>query len=256
MNAPVKAPASDREVTANHNGAPPSAYEAHRVNIEDLYLEAKNWCDGEPIATQAQANEVSRLLGLIRQAEKAADDSRRAEVKPFDDAKAEVQDRYNLLIGATKAVKGKTVLATEACKAALAPFLRAQEEAHQRQAAESRRAAEEAAQLAAAAARSASPDDLEAREQTEDLVTLARQAERAARKAENTGARADGLERAVTLRSYWSAEIEDLGVAARHYWQASPDAIRELIHRLATADVQAGRRNIPGIRTVEERRPV
>ena len=48
------------------------------------------------------------------------------ENEPFD-LKAEVQARYAPLIGNTKAVKGKTVLAADACKAALAPWLMAVE---------------------------------------------------------------------------------------------------------------------------------
>lgn len=254
MNAPVAL--TEPVAGIGHNGAPLSPYEAHRVNIEDLYLEAKNWCDGEPITTQAQANDVSKLLGLIRQAEKAADDSRKAEIKPHQDAAAEVQDRYNLLIGNTRAVKGKTLLAADACKAALAPFLRAQEDRQRREAAEARERAEEATRAAASAARAAAPDDLEARERAEDLVTLAHNAEREARQAEKAAPRAEGLDRAVSLRSYWSAEIEDLSAAAKHYWATNPDAIRDLVQRLATADVQAGKRQIPGVRAVEERRPV
>ena len=107
--------------TIGHNQPPPepTPFEVISAKIQDLYEEAKNWCDGEPISTQGQADEVSKLMNMIREAEKEADKLRKDEVAPLDEAKKEVQDRYNPLIGKTTKITGKTVMALDACKAAL-----------------------------------------------------------------------------------------------------------------------------------------
>lgn len=69
--APSAAP-----IAVGHNGPPPdetprdeaprvedpSSYDAIRQEIEDLFLEAKNWADGEPISDQKQADAVTELL--------------------------------------------------------------------------------------------------------------------------------------------------------------------------------------------------
>ena len=62
---PPDAPPQDAPAKAD--GRP---YEAIKAHIDDLYGEAKNWLDGAPIATAAQADEVARLLDLMRQAHK------------------------------------------------------------------------------------------------------------------------------------------------------------------------------------------
>lgn len=67
-----------------------------RINIEDLFTQAKGFLDGDPVTSQAVADEIGALLAEIRQAEKAADEARKLENKPFDDGKAEVQERYGL----------------------------------------------------------------------------------------------------------------------------------------------------------------
>lgn len=49
-----------------HNRSP---FELSKETIEDLYSEAKNWLDGEPVATQEQADEIQKLLRMIQAAE-------------------------------------------------------------------------------------------------------------------------------------------------------------------------------------------
>ena len=55
-----------------HNN-PPDPFTAIKVHIDDLMTEARNWCDGAPVETQAQADEVSRLVEMFREARDAAD---------------------------------------------------------------------------------------------------------------------------------------------------------------------------------------
>lgn len=230
------------------NNPPADPFEAIKVHIEDLYIEAKNWLDGEPITSAEAAEKVEALLDLIREAHTAADDARKEENKPFDDGKAEVQARYAPLIADTKAVTGKTVMAIAACKAALAPWRQEQERLKREAADKARAEAEAAAQAAAAAARAASADDLVAREVADAALRTAEQAHKVAAKADKAASTGTGL------RSYWSPTLTDGVVAARHYWTVNREACEAFFLSLAKQDVQAGKRTIPGFDVVEDRR--
>lgn len=221
--------------------------------INDLYGEAKNWLDGEPITSQAQADAVQTLLRRIQEAHKKADAERVKENKPFDDGKKEVQDRYAPLISDTKAVKGKTVLATDYCKRALAPWLKKLAD----QQAEEARAAREAAEAAAAAAQEAirqanETGNLTAREEAEQVVKNAKTAEQGARAAERARPQATGYGRAATLRTSYRPVLTNLRAACRHFFATDPDAFKAIVQKLAEEQVAAGRRGdqIPGF-TVE-----
>jgi polyhydroxyalkanoate synthesis regulator phasin len=100
---------------------PPSPFDEIKSRIDDLYNEAKLWLDGEPVTTQEQANALNTLENRIREAAKEAETLRKSEVKPLDEAKAEIQERFNALIGETKTVTGKTVMAISTIKSFLKP---------------------------------------------------------------------------------------------------------------------------------------
>lgn len=244
----VNAHASIAEI--GHNNPPLSPFEAHKANIDDLYTEAKNWCDGEPISTQAQHDEVERLLDLIREAHDAADEARKIENKPFDDGKAEVQARYAPLISDTKAVQGKTVLAKAACLAMLNPW---RKKVADEKAAEAQRLqdiADEKIRLATEAARAAEPTNLEASEEVESLIADARIAQK-------TAARADkGATTGTGLRTYYTPTMTDGVVAARHYWAVRRPEYEAFFLSLAKADVLSGKRSIPGFEITEDRRAI
>lgn len=242
-----------------HNAPPATPYEVIKAKISDLYEEAKQWLDGEPVTTQGQADGINKLIGLIRDAKDEADELRKAEAKPYDDAKAEIQARYNLLIGDTKAVRGKTVLALEAAKKALTPWLEAQDAIKreaERKAREEAEAAQKAAQEAMAKARESA--DLEAREEAERLATAARNADIAARAAHNDKAKAKGgAGRATTLRSYYSAEVTDSREFARYVWVSHKGEIEDFLYTFANRLVDINHdRQIPGVKINEERKAV
>lgn len=221
--------------------------------ILDLYNEAKNWADGEPIANDKQAEAVQTLMRQIQQAEKDADAARKLEAKPFDDAKAEVQERYNVLIAPLSNKKpGKTALAIKALKETLAPWLQKKDEEQRLAAAEARRAAEEAAQKAADALR-ASQGNLEAREQAEAVADAAEQAQRQAKTADKARPQATGQGRAATLRTSYKAVLIDRREACRFFFQQNPEAFDDLITKLANDLVAAGKREgqLPGFRVDE-----
>ena len=150
-----------------HNN-PPSPFDAHRVNIEDLYGEAKNWLDGEPIASPEQAEAVETLLDMLRDGERAADEARKVEAKPFDDGKAEVQARYNPILKKAK-------VAADACKSALTTWRNAIAAEKAKAAAAAQAEAAEKARIAAEAMRQATPTNIEEREKAEAAVAEAEQ---------------------------------------------------------------------------------
>jgi hypothetical protein len=159
---------SEAVATAGHNNPPePTPFEKISEEIETLYGEARLWLDGEPVATQGQADGIAKLLNMIRDAAKRADLLRVAENKPFDDGKAEVQRRYAALIADTKGMKGKTTIATDACKKALAPWLDKLDREMKAEAERLRLAAEEKARVAQEAIRATAGDNIAEREAAE-----------------------------------------------------------------------------------------
>ena len=223
-------------------------------DAQDLLLEARNWADGTPISTQEQADDVSRLIESLRLNAKAADEARKDENKPHDDAKAAVQAKYAPLWADPKTkTPGQVFKAMDALKAGLGAFLRAKE-AEKREAERiAREAAEKAAREAQEAMRAADASDLSAREAAEAKVAEAEAAERAARAAERDKAHAAGGSRAMGLRTRWTAKLKDSHAAAAHYWKINPGAFDELLQKLAETDVREGKRTIPGFDVIEER---
>jgi hypothetical protein len=236
-----------------HNN-PPDAFKAIEAHVSDLMTEAKNWCDGSAIESQPQADAVARLIDDFRAAQKAADDARKEEARPFDEGKAAVQEKYAALIADTKAQKGQIVRALEALKATLTPWLqrlererRAAEEAAQ---AEARRKAEEAA----AAMRATTLADLSGREAAEALVAGAEAAQKEADRIAHEKSHAKGDGRAIGLRKSYRPVLTDPRAAVLHYMTAQRDAFLDLVQKLAEADVREGKRQIPGFDVIEEAR--
>lgn len=237
-----------------HNQPPePTPFELSKEAIQALFDEAKNWLDGDPVSTQGQADEVQKLLRMIQAAEKEADERRVKENEPFDAGKAEVQARYAPLIANTKTTKGMTVLAVDACKKALAPWLVKIDEENRAKAEALRKEAEEKQRVAMEAMRQRD-GDLEASAKAEALVREAKDAETAARRAGNAKAQAKGEGRAVTLRDYYTPEITDATTFARHVWTAHRSDMETFLAGMAAKLVAAGVHTIPGVTVHHERR--
>lgn len=235
-----------------HNRSP---YELAKERVEELYEEAKSWLDGEPIATQGQADMVQKLLRDIQAAEKDADAARVEENKPFDEGKAAVQAKYAPLIANTKTAKGLTVLAIDACKKALAPWLIKVDEENRRRAEEARKEAEAKADAAREAMQQR--QSLDDSERAEALVREAKEADAEARRAENAKASAKGEGRAVTLRDYYTPQVVDATAFARHVWTVHRSDMTDFLNMMAVKIVASGvRSGIPGVEVQHDRRPV
>ncbi|MBB4797970.1 hypothetical protein HNP32_001694 [Brevundimonas bullata] len=234
---------------------PPTPFDAHRINLDDLLVEARNWADGEPAATQAQVDEIARLIDDLNAGAKAMEAERVAEKKPLDEAVKEIQDRYNVYLAplSNKTVKGKVPLAIDALNAAKRPFLVAREAELEAARSAARAEAEAAAQAAAEAARKSNAADLEQREAVDAKIKAAEDAQRAAKIADNARAHAHGGGRAQGLRTRVLAEVTDLDAAVRHYWTESRPAFADLIQKLADDDARQNRRAAKGVTFREER---
>lgn len=240
-----------------HNQGP-TPFDDLCERIADLNDEARSWLDGEPITSQPQADAVNLLITMIRAAAKEADELRRDEARPHDEAKAVIQARYNVLIGDTKSIKGVTVLALDAAKAALTPWLEQVEAEKRAVERKAREEADAARRIAEEAFRASQVTDLAAREEAERLADLARRADKAATAATNDRARAKGgAGRATGLRTYYRAEVVDPVAFARCAWADHRAAMSEFLDTLAAALVQTNHsRAIPGVIIHEEKRAV
>lgn len=248
---PTVADVADRYIAPTDNGGPPlvepTPFEVIKAEVEDLLLEARNWCDGEPIANPAQADAVTKLHDAIHELGKRAEVARTEEKKPYDEIIAEIQSRWNTLTGNTKTTgKGKVVLGKEALQGLLTPW-RNKVEAEKR--AEAKRLADEAAEAAAAAqaAMQASRGNLEEREKAEELYQAAQDIERVARRADKAATTKTGL------RSVWTAELVDAGAALDWAYGYAPEQFTALVQSIADKAVFGGLRTVPGFNVKEER---
>lgn len=221
---------------------PPSNYDLVFGEINDLYDEAKNWADGEPIKNQGAADQVEKLILMIKGATKRAENFRKEEVQPYDEAKAKIQSRYNKLIGKTKTVTGKAVLALEACQQAITPWKVEQQRLREEQALKAKAEAERLQREADEALKSASLED---KEQAQAIAKQALNASKAFKRASKDNVKG--------LRTEWDIEITDETAAFRAIWKMFKPDIMELVHSLAKTAVRNGKRKIDGFNITERK---
>ncbi len=213
--------------------------------LDDLLIEAHNFLDGEPIANDQQAEAVSSLLNRLRRVSKDADEARKVEKKPHDDAGKVVQAKWNPIIA-------KANLASDTAKDALAPWLRAKDEQQRAEAETARKEADRLVQVAAEA-RGAAAGDLQAQEDAERLLGAAKEAQRHATHAEKQKAHAKGGERAVGLVDVFTPVLADPVAALKFYREREPEELKLWLVEQARKDVRSGIRSIPGF-TIEHER--
>lgn len=241
-----------------NNPPEPTPFEAIKVHIEDLMVEARNWCDGTTVETQVQADEASRLIDDLRKAAKAAEDAKDDEQAPHDDAITEIRSRYNPLIQDPKTKNpGKVWKAIDALKATVKPFLDKLEAERLAAVEKARQEAVAAAAKAAEAAKVAAASDLAAKEAAENLIQAARHAAADAKRLENSRTQARGGERAMGLTKTYTARVDDPRALLLHYWGSAGaagvnrDPIIACLRQMAQADVDRKIHTIPGVFVVE-----
>jgi hypothetical protein len=225
----------------DHNQPPISEFDLVKTEIEDLFEEAKNWADGEPISSQEIHDQIEKLRDGLHEAGKRADALRVEEKKPLDDAVKAIQDRYNPYI---QPKKGKVDMAKSALDTLLTPWRAAKLAAAQAEAARVAAAAAEATRIATEAIR-ASSGNLAAREEAEEQLADAKRLEKTARRWDKAATTGTGL------RTTYRADLVSIDEALDHYWATSQARFEDLVRELAAADVRAGKRAIPGFNVVE-----
>lgn len=227
-----------------HN-SPPDPFEAFDLHVTDLFEQAEQFLDGTGIATQQQADDVSRILNMCRKARTDADKVRADEKRPHDEAGKAVQAKW-------KPILDKCDLAAGAAKKVLAPWLEARD-AEQRAVAEAARVeAEEKAAAARIAAQTVAPDDLAAQARLAELREVSEAAQKAATKAGKAKARASGGERAVGLRKRWIPTITDRMAVLKHYMLERPDDLAAWLADQVERDNRVAKRDVPGVTYKEE----
>jgi hypothetical protein len=238
------------QIAAIGHNSPPTPFDDIETRINDLYDEARQWLDGEEVTEQTQADALNTLASQIREAAKEAEEMRKAEAKPFDDGKKAVQERYNPLI---QKGKGKTELALNAVKSALKPYLLELDRIQQEAAQKAREDAERLERDAQAAMQHRDPSNLEHQEEANRLAEQAKDAQRAANKAENAKAHAKGNGRATGLRTRTKVSIANERDAAAWAWKHEREQLMIFILTLAEKSVRAGSTKLDGFSITEEK---
>lgn len=212
--------------------------------IDDLYDEARNWADGEPIADEAMHDAITKLYDGLHDLGKQADELRKEQKKPLDEQISAIQDTFNPYI---QPKKGKVDLGKSALGDLLATY---RAEKARLAAAEAARIAEEAAAAKRAAdeAIRASSGNLAAREEAEELLADAKKLERQAGRANKAATTGTGL------RTVWTATLVDAGAALDWAYERDPARFTALVQDMANEAVRAGVRSVPGFVVADEKR--
>lgn len=254
-HGPAAVSENPRAVIGNNRA--PTPFEIIEAEILLLFQQASDYLDGDALANQAQADDVGNLLDMLRKAEKKAEAERVKEKTPFDEKIDEIQQRYNSLIGNTKSVKGKTILAKDACTKTLAPWLQKLQDEIDAKAAAARIEADRLAQVAREALRASDITNLAQRAAAEELVADAKIAERVAVKAEKVTAHAGGSDgRAIGLRTTYTCNVDDPLAFGKWLWIYRRTEYLAFFNEIAKRVVDSGLRDLPGVTATPDRRAV
>jgi hypothetical protein len=240
-------PAAIAPVGHNH---PPedgsTEFDLVKTEIEDLFMEAKNWCDGEAIADQATHDVIEKLYDSLHAAGVKAEKLRVTEKEPFDTAIAEIQARFAPLIADNKSTKGKVTLGKQELSKLLTPW---RTKVAAVKAAEAKRIADEAeaARRTAQEAIRSSSGNLAEREAAEELLADAKKLEKTATRTWKAATTGTGL------RTVWDTVLVDEDAAMEWCWARAKDEILAVALKNAEEQVRAGVRSVPGFTVVERK---
>lgn len=223
--------------TIGHNN-PPCPFAAHEAHVLDLIELAEGALHGNTITTPEQAAAINELLDSIKDAAKALEATRKAENKPFDDGKAEVQAK-------AKPLSAKLDIAKATAIEALTPFRLAEQA---KKDAEQERLRVEAQRLhdeARAMFVHTAPTDLAARIEAEELAKTAKKAAVAANRIDRT---------ATGLRTFWVATVTNYGDLLAHLKTTDPDGLKAMLDEYVERQKNSGVRILAGVEITEHRK--
>lgn len=227
----------------DHNQPEAPAYLAIFQQIDDLFGEATNFADGEPIDSDELAIAMTELYDKLHALGRQADELRVEEKRPLDEKVNEIQSRYNKYI---QPKKGKVDLAKSALGTLLAAWRSKKASAAKAEADRIAAEAAEATRIATEAIR-ASSGNLAARAEAEELLAGAKKLEKTAARTFKAATTGTGL------RSTWVASIADEEAALEWAYTLAPGEFMALALSMAQEKVRSGTRTLPGFAIVEEK---
>jgi uncharacterized protein CbrC (UPF0167 family) len=230
-------------VPKTHNQSP---FDIIKTEIEDLFMEATNFADGEPIADQATHDAIERLYDGLHAAGAKADALRITEKEPFDVKIAEIQARFAPLIADNKSVKGKVTLGKQELAKLLTPWRTKVAADKKAEADRIAAAAVEAKRLADLAIQQSS-GNLAAREEAEEQLSEAKKLEKTAARTWKAASTGTGL------RTVWVATLTDAELALDWAYGRDPDRFKALVQQMADEVVRSGVHTVPGFRVWEDK---
>ncbi len=225
-----------------HNNPPVTANDIFE-EIIDLYEEAKNWADGEPIMSTEMHDAVTKLHDDLHDAGKRLDGFRKEEKKPLDKQVKAIQKRYNPYI---QPKRGKVDMGKSTLADLLAPWRAEVIRKKEAAAAKAREEADVKARAAEEALR-ASTGNLVEREKAELLLKEAKKDDRIAKRVDKAATTGTGL------RTVWAATLTDRSAALDWAFDRDPRQFMEVAQQLANEAVRSGVRTIPGFEITESK---
>lgn len=208
--------------------------------LDDLKLEAENWLDGEPLSSQDQADQVTRLVDAAAKLEKQIEADRKAEKEPHLEAGRAVDAKFKPLAERASQI-------VRLAKKALTPWLEAVQAEKRRKELEAIKAAEDARARLAEQHRATVDNATFADERvTEQMEADAKDAEKAAREAAKQSVTTKGGDTTIKLRPVWLVNMTNPAEYLKHCKVAHPDELKAFLYDQARKDVRAGSRSLPG----------
>lgn len=232
------------------NNPPPFDAEAHGAlaqRVNDFILAAGDWMDLGEIETEEQSQKLTDFVAGARKTFSAVEDARKAAKKPHDDAGAAVQAAFAPLAEKIKRAADRAKLMQSRYLA------KKQAEEAERKRRELAEAEERRKDAELAAAQAATRNDIDGEVEAEAALKAAQKDIKAASRATKTTAQsATGGGRTMSLRTIYSAQIENINHAFVTY-RDHPE-VAELLIRLANAEIrsQAGEKAAPKGFTLKE----
>lgn len=219
--------------------------------IDEISEKAKRWKE-QRVNDEAQAMELTDFIAKVRSTKTEADETRKAQRKPHDDAIAVIQDDYRPLLDALDRCLTDSL--------AIANEWRKQEQARLER--ERAKATEQAKSTLEKAERDLERaqihGDYAGQAKAEAAITKAHKALGTTAKPKKASMKSmTGGGRTLAARTVRRAEITDLAKALRHY-RNEPE-IAQLVEKLANRDIRAAKGksvSIPGVTVHEEEKIV
>lgn len=221
------------------------------ATIDDISEKAKRWKQAG-VNDEAQAMKLTDFISKVRSTKTEADETRKAQRKPHDDAIAVIQDDYRPLLEALDRCLSDTLaIANDWTKQEQARLERerAKEIEQARSTLEKAERDLERAQI---------HGDYAGQAKAEAAITKAHKALGTTAKPKKAAMKSmSGGGRTLAARTVRRAEITDLAKALHHY-RDEPE-IAQLVEKLANRDIRAAKGkpvSIPGVTVTEEEKVV